>query len=70
MHLTIFIFFLKINCLLFIVYCVFIQNTDKDKKDQEKGSVSPFDGSNKDDGGPQGNGLSLQNGLDDDKGFK
>ncbi|XP_048516097.1 maternal protein pumilio isoform X6 [Athalia rosae] len=43
-------------------------NADGDKKEKEKGSASPFDGS-KDDNGPQGNGLGPQNGLDDDKGF-
>ncbi|XP_012142820.1 pumilio isoform X2 [Megachile rotundata] len=43
-------------------------NTDADKKEKEKGSASPFDGS-KDDTGPQNNGLASQNGLDDDKGF-
>ena len=42
---------------------------DTDKKDKDKGTASPFD-SSKDDTGPQGNGLSSQNGLDDDKGFK
>ena len=47
----------------------FDQNADNDKKDKEKGSASPFDGS-KDDNGPQGNGLASQNGLDDDKSFK
>ncbi|KAJ8673652.1 hypothetical protein QAD02_004914, partial [Eretmocerus hayati] len=41
---------------------------DTDKKDKDKGTASPFD-SSKDDTGPQGNGLSSQNGLDDDKGF-
>lgn len=46
-----------------------LQNADTDKKEKDKGSASPFDGS-KDDNGPQGNGLASQNGLDDDKGFK
>ena len=59
---------------LIIIYPLFIQiinlqNTDTDKKEKDKGSASPFDGS-KDDNGPQGNGLTSQNGLDDDKGFK
>ena len=46
-----------------------MQQNDADKKDKDKGSASPFDNA-KDDGCPQGNGLSSQNGLEDDKGFK
>jgi len=53
----------------FCFYSFYVQNTDADKKEKDKGSASPFDNT-KDDTGPQGNGLASQNGLDDDKGFK
>ncbi|KAL7294613.1 hypothetical protein TKK_0011919 [Trichogramma kaykai] len=47
---------------------VSLRLNDNDKKDKDKGAASPFDNS-KDDNCPQGNGLTSQNGLDDDKGF-
>ncbi|OXU30224.1 hypothetical protein TSAR_013141 [Trichomalopsis sarcophagae] len=57
--------FLKSELILIVS---FPTQNDTDKKDKDKGTASPFD-SSKDDTGPQGNGLSSQNGLDDDKGF-
>lgn len=56
--------------IIFVLNLVYyFKQNDTDKKDKDKGTASPFD-SSKDESGPQGNGLSSQNGLDDDKGFK